>query len=73
MTLRHSAKLATSARQGEDGAIEFELMPNLPKLKVLDNLQRRFGEIRKLKGSESLFVIGNISYLISNYARQKYL
>lgn len=33
-------------------------MSNLPKLKVLDDLQRRFGEIRKLKGSESLFVVG---------------
>ena len=34
-------------------------MSNLPKLKVLDDLQRRFGEIRKLKGSESLFVVRN--------------
>ena len=34
-------------------------MPNIRKLRLLDDLRKRFGEIRKLKGSESLFVIGN--------------
>ena len=33
-------------------------MANPTKSKVLDDLQQRFGEVRKLKGSESLFVIG---------------
>ncbi len=34
-------------------------MPNLRKLGLLDDLRERFGDVRKLKGSESLFVIGN--------------
>jgi len=34
-------------------------MPNLRKLKLLDDLRDRFGEVRKLSGSESLYVIGN--------------
>jgi hypothetical protein len=34
-------------------------MPNLHKIAILDELRRRFGETRKLKGSESLFVIGD--------------
>jgi hypothetical protein len=33
-------------------------MANPKKSKILDELQQRFGEVRKLKGSESLFVIG---------------
>lgn len=33
-------------------------MGNLTKLKLIDDLRHRFGEIRKLKGSESLFVVG---------------
>lgn len=34
-------------------------MANPTKSKVLDDLQQRFGEVRKLKGSESLFAIGD--------------
>jgi hypothetical protein len=34
-------------------------MANLHKIKVLDDLRERFGEVRKIKGSESLFVIGD--------------
>ena len=34
-------------------------MANLSKIKVLDDLRERFGEVRKIKGSESLFVIGD--------------
>lgn len=34
-------------------------MPNLRKLRLLDDLRQRFGDVRKLKGSESLFVVGN--------------
>ena len=34
-------------------------MANLSKSKTLDNLRQRFGELRKLKGSESLFTIGD--------------
>lgn len=34
-------------------------MPNTPKLRVVSDLRERFGEIRKLKGSESLYVLGN--------------
>lgn len=34
-------------------------MPNLVKVKVLDEIRRGFGDLRKLKGSESLFVIGH--------------
>jgi len=34
-------------------------MPNLRKAELLDDLQEQFGEVRKLKGSESLFVVGN--------------
>lgn len=34
-------------------------MPNLRKLGLLDDLRKRFGDVRKLKGSESLFVVGN--------------
>ena len=34
-------------------------MPNLRKLALLGDLQNRFGELHKLKGSESLFVVGN--------------
>lgn len=33
-------------------------MPNLYKPGVLQALERRFGQLRKIKGSESLFVIG---------------
>jgi hypothetical protein len=39
--------------------IESQLMANPKKSSILDDLQHRFGEVRKLKGSESLFVIGN--------------
>ncbi len=34
-------------------------MPNLHKAEVLNALRERFGEVRKIKGSESLFTIGN--------------
>lgn len=34
-------------------------MPNATKSKILDDLRQRFGDVRKLKGSESLFVIGD--------------
>ena len=34
-------------------------MGNPIKAKVLDDLRRRFGELKKVKGSESLFVIGD--------------
>jgi hypothetical protein len=34
-------------------------MPNLQKSKALDDLRARFGEVRKIQGSESLYVIGN--------------
>jgi hypothetical protein len=34
-------------------------MSNSQKLTVLADLERRFGELRKLKGSESLYVVGN--------------
>lgn len=33
-------------------------MPNLRKAEVLEKLRRRFGEVLKVKGSESLFTIG---------------
>jgi hypothetical protein len=33
-------------------------MPNLHKIEVLETLRTRFGELRKLKGSESLFRLG---------------
>ena len=39
--------------------IESPLMTNPKKSRILDDLQKRFGEVRKLKGSESLFVIGD--------------
>jgi hypothetical protein len=34
-------------------------MANLPKLKLLQELRERFGDIRKMIGSESLFIVGN--------------
>src|SRR5258705_1932773 len=34
-------------------------MANPTKFKTLDDLRQRFGNVRKLKGSESLFVIGD--------------
>lgn len=34
-------------------------MPNLRKAEVLETLRRRFGEVLKVKGSESLFTIGH--------------
>lgn len=34
-------------------------MTNLSKSNIVDDLRRRFGEVRKLKGSESLFAIGD--------------
>ena len=34
-------------------------MPNPHKAKVLETLRERFGEVRKVKGSESLFIVGN--------------
>jgi len=34
-------------------------MSNLHKAKVLEALRRRFGEVRKVRGSESLFTVGN--------------
>ena len=34
-------------------------MPNPHKAKVLETLRERFGELRKVKGSESLFTIGD--------------
>ena len=34
-------------------------MANPYKSRVIDSLRQRFGEIRKIKGSESLFVVGN--------------
>ncbi len=34
-------------------------MPNLWKLKLLGDLRERFGDLRKLRGSESLFIVGN--------------
>ena len=34
-------------------------MANPTKFKILDDLRQRFGNVRKLKGSESLFVIGD--------------
>jgi len=34
-------------------------MPNPYKARVIDSLRQRFGEVRKLKGSESLFVVGD--------------
>jgi hypothetical protein len=34
-------------------------MPNLHKAEVLETLRQRFGELRKVKGSESLFILGN--------------
>jgi hypothetical protein len=39
--------------------IESQLMANPKKSSILDDLQHRFGEVRKLTGSESLFVIGD--------------
>ena len=33
-------------------------MPNSKKLEILNDLRQRFGAVRKLQGSESLFVIG---------------
>ena len=35
------------------------LMANLQKTKVLEILRQRFGEVRQVKGSRSLFVVGN--------------
>jgi hypothetical protein len=34
-------------------------MANPSKSSIVDDLRRRFGEVRKLKGSESLFAIGD--------------
>jgi hypothetical protein len=34
-------------------------MPNLRKIRLLNDLRERFGDVRKLSGSESLFVVGN--------------
>lgn len=34
-------------------------MANLQKANVVEELRRRFGEVRKVKGSESLFIIGD--------------
>ncbi|MGB4786750.1 MAG: hypothetical protein WAQ77_18685, partial [Candidatus Acidiferrum sp.] len=34
-------------------------MANLSKSNIVDDLRQRFGEVRKLKGSESLFTIGD--------------
>jgi hypothetical protein len=34
-------------------------MPNPHKAKVLDTIRERFGEVRKVKGSESLFTVGD--------------
>lgn len=34
-------------------------MPNIRKPKLLDDLRERFGDVRKMKGSESLYVVGN--------------
>jgi hypothetical protein len=34
-------------------------MPSLQKEKVLADLRQRFGDLHKLKGSESLYVVGN--------------
>lgn len=34
-------------------------MPNLHKLNVVENLRSRFGEMRKIPGSDSLFILGN--------------
>ena len=34
-------------------------MPNPHKAKVLETLRQRFGEVRKVKGSESLFTVGD--------------
>lgn len=42
------------ARRGSRAA-----MANPTKLKTLDDLRQRFGNVRKLKGSESLFVVGD--------------
>ena len=34
-------------------------MANPQKTEVLKTLQQRFGEVRKVKGSESLYIVGN--------------
>ncbi|MHB8640719.1 MAG: hypothetical protein ACYDBL_13095, partial [Candidatus Acidiferrales bacterium] len=36
-------------------------MPNSHKAKVLNDLRERFGRISKIKGSESLFIVGQDS------------
>jgi hypothetical protein len=42
------------------GVVEnLEAMANPTKFKILGDLRKRFGNVRKLKGSESLFVIGD--------------
>ena len=34
-------------------------MPNIHRARALETLRQRFGEVRKVKGSESLYVVGN--------------
>ena len=34
-------------------------MPNLRKAEVVETLRQRFGDVRKVKGSDSLFIVGN--------------
>ena len=40
-------------------SVEFRPMPNLRKQRLVEDLQKRFGELRKIKGSESLFILGD--------------
>ena len=45
-------------------------MPNLHKAKVLDTLRERFGEVRKVKESKSLFTIGDeAAYIYFRYSK----
>jgi hypothetical protein len=45
-------------------------MPNVHKANVLKTLRERFGEVRKIKGSESLFVVGNeAAHIYFRYSR----
>ena len=44
-------------------------MANPPKAEVLANLRQRYGDIRKLKGSESLFSVGGAAVVYFRYSK----
>jgi hypothetical protein len=45
-------------------------MPNLHKANLLESLRDRFGELRKLSGSESLFTVGDdAAWLYVRYSK----